>query len=98
MTTTKRHTLLPTRRAMKLRRVLSAAAFVVAASTPLMAQQPRAGAVPSIEERTTGLRKLDGYFPVYWDERTGTLLLEIPRFDSDFLYNTGLSAGLGSND
>jgi hypothetical protein len=83
---------------MKLRRVLSAAAFVVAAATPLMGQQQRPGAVPSIEERTTGLRKLDGYFPLYWDERTGTLLLEIPRFDSEFLFNTGLSAGLGSND
>src|SRR4051812_43466288 len=27
--------------------------------------------VPSIEERTTGMQKLDGYVPVYWDERTG---------------------------
>ena len=42
--------------------------------------------------------KLDGYFPLYWDERTGSLWLEIPRFDTDFLYATGLAAGLGSND
>jgi hypothetical protein len=53
---------------------------------------------PSIEERTTGMQKLDGYFPVYWEERTGNLYLEIPRFDSEFLYTTGLAAGLGSND
>src|SRR5207245_4055487 len=52
----------------------------------------------TIEERTAGLQKLDGYFPVYWEERTGNLLLEIPRFDTDFLYATGLAAGLGSND
>src|SRR5262249_12591712 len=52
----------------------------------------------TIEERTAGMRKLDGYFPVYWDERSGSLLLEIPRFDTEFLYSTGLSAGLGSND
>jgi hypothetical protein len=44
------------------------------------------------------MQKLDGYFPIYWDERTGNLWLEIPRFDSDFLYTTGLAAGLGSND
>jgi hypothetical protein len=42
--------------------------------------------------------KLDGYFPLYWDQRTGSLWLEIPRFDTDFLYTTGLAAGLGSND
>jgi len=54
--------------------------------------------MPTIEERTTGMQKLDGYFPLYWDERTGNLWLEIARFDSDFLYTTGLAAGLGSND
>ncbi|MBS1856440.1 MAG: zinc-dependent metalloprotease [Acidobacteria bacterium] len=51
-----------------------------------------------IEERTAAMRKLDGYFPMYWDERTGALWLEISRFDADFLYATGLAAGLGSND
>ncbi len=44
------------------------------------------------------MQKLDGYFPVYWDERAGTVWLEIPRFDTEFLYTTGLAAGLGSND
>jgi hypothetical protein len=56
------------------------------------------GRVPSIEERTSGMQKLDGYFPLFWDERTGNLWLEIPRFDTEFLYSTGLAAGLGSND
>jgi len=54
--------------------------------------------MPSIEERTAGMTRLDGYFPLYWDDRSGSLWLEIPRFDSDFLYTTGLAAGLGSND
>jgi len=54
--------------------------------------------IPAIEERTAGMQKLNGYFPVYWDERTGNLWLEIPRLDTDFLYATGLAAGLGSND
>jgi hypothetical protein len=53
--------------------------------------------VPSIDERVNGLRKIDGYFPLYWDERAGALLLEIPRFDTES-FSTGLSAGLGSND
>jgi hypothetical protein len=61
------------------------------------AQQPGTR-TPTIEERTSGMQKLDGYFPIYWDQRTGTLWLEIPRLDADFLYTTGLAAGLGSND
>ncbi len=73
--------------------------LLLSAALPiLVSAQQRPAATPSIEERTTGLRKIDGYFPLYWDERTGTMLLEIPRFDSDFLLSTGLSAGLGSND
>jgi len=56
------------------------------------------GRIPSIEERTANMQKIDGYFPLYWDERTGNLYLEIPSFDTDFLYVTGLAAGLGSND
>src|SRR5262249_35568614 len=57
-----------------------------------------AGPPPSIEHRTNGMQKVDGFFPVYWDERSGSLFLEIPKFDSDFLLSTGLAAGLGSND
>src|SRR5262245_58793260 len=65
---------------------------------PAQQQQQRPAAPQSVEDRTSGMKKLDGYFPLYWDERTGSLFLEIPRFDADFLYSNGLSAGLGSND
>jgi hypothetical protein len=69
----------------------------------LYAQQggrgPQAPTQPqTIEQRVSGMQKIDGYFPLYWEERTGTLFLEIPRFDTEFLYTTGLAAGLGSND
>jgi hypothetical protein len=63
---------------------------VLPAASPLRPQ--------TIEDQTAGMQKLDGYFPLYWDDRTGSLYLEIPRFDSEFLYSTGLAAGLGSND
>src|SRR3984957_20246227 len=56
------------------------------------------GRIPPIEERVTGMQKLDGYFPLYWDERTGSLFLEIPRFNAELLFAGGLAAGLGSND
>jgi len=67
------------------------------ARQPAPAQQ-RPAPVQSIEDRTSGMKKMDGYFPLYWDERTGGMFLEIPRFDTEFLFSTGLSAGLGSND
>src|SRR5258706_9658095 len=83
---------------------MSRASIILLACTTLLSaqQNPRgAGApahTPTIEERTSGMQKLDGFFPLYWDERTGNLWLEIARFDTDFLYTTGLAAGLGSND
>ena len=84
------------------------AAFALAllTATLLTAQSPRAanaaaapaGRIPSIEDRTATTQKLDGYFPLYWDDYTGNLLLEVPRFNTKFLLATGLAAGLGSND
>src|SRR4051812_5907392 len=56
------------------------------------------GPIPSIEDRTGGMREIDGFFPLYWGERTGSMFFEIPRMDTEFLMATGLAAGLGSND
>ncbi|HEY7292256.1 MAG TPA: zinc-dependent metalloprotease, partial [Vicinamibacterales bacterium] len=89
------------------------AAIAALMSTAFEAQQPAApggggggrgggqaagGPIPSIDQRTSGMQKIDGFFPIYWDERTGSMFLEIPKMDSEFLMATGLAAGLGSND
>lgn len=55
-------------------------------------------AKPSIETKTAGMQKIEGFFPLYWDEAAGTLWLEIPRLGTEVLYVTGLAAGIGSND
>ncbi len=60
--------------------------------------QQAAGPAQTIEARTAGMQKIDGFFPMYWEERTGSLFLEIPKFHYDFLLTAGLAAGLGSND
>ena len=75
--------------------LLAAPALDARQATPA---QQRPAALQSIEDRTSGMKKLDGYFPLYWDERSGSMFLEIARLDAEFLFNTGLSAGLGSND
>jgi hypothetical protein len=83
-----------------------AMAFSLLATTGALAQgrggggggQAPAGPLPTIEARTASTTKIDGYLPLYWDERTGSLLMEINKFDTEILFATGLTAGLGSND
>ena len=54
------------------------------AALPAAAQGGRGGAgggrggggdqIASLDERVTGFKKLDGFFPLYWDEAGGTAL------------------------
>ena len=44
------------------------------------------------------MERRDGFVPLYWNRGDGTLWLEIPALDTEMLYYTSLSAGLGSND
>src|SRR5688500_15599056 len=51
----------------------------------------------SIKDATVGLRKIDGFLPLYWSDSTGKLMMEISRFDEEFLYQVSLATGVGSN-
>ena len=62
------------------------------------AQAAAGGPIEPIDARTAGMQKIDGFYPLYWEERTGSLFVEIAKLDTDILMNTGLAAGLGSND
>lgn len=73
------------------------AATSVGAGQPGAAAEPAAG-LPTIEEKTQGLTRFEGFFPLYWDESAGTLWMEVPRFGAEVLYVTALASGLGSND
>jgi hypothetical protein len=61
-------------------------------------QAGAARSIPPISERTSSMQKIDGFFPLYWDEASGSLFLEIPTLGREVLYVSGLSAGVGSND
>ncbi|MEI9943510.1 MAG: DUF5118 domain-containing protein [Chitinophagaceae bacterium] len=54
--------------------------------------------LPSIEEKTKGLKKQEGFFKFYWNEDEGKIWLEINKLNTEVLYQTSLPAGLGSND
>src|ERR1700754_128664 len=61
-------------------------------------QLTRAQKAGDIESKTKGLTKYTGYFNFYWNEKTGQILLEVDRFNDEFLYVNSLPAGVGSND
>lgn len=54
--------------------------------------------LPTVEEKTSGLKKYEGFINFYWDDATGKIWFDINKLDSEILYITSLPAGLGSND
>jgi len=56
------------------------------------------GALPSIEDKTESMDRIDGFVPLYWDGLKGRLWMELSRFDTEFLHYVSLPAGIGSND
>src|SRR5437763_10894754 len=60
--------------------------------------RPETPQTATIAEKTAGAQKLPGYFNLYWDAKQGKLWLEIDKWSSEFLYQRGVPAGLGSND
>jgi len=64
---------------------------------PALAQDSEEG-LPTIEEATEGMTRLDGFIPMYWDAEEQQMHLEIDTFDEDLLHYVSLPAGLGQND
>ncbi|MEX2466487.1 MAG: zinc-dependent metalloprotease [Gemmatimonadota bacterium] len=71
---------------------------LVVGLAPLCVGAQQEDELPSIAEKTEGMTQVDGFMPMYWDERAGTLWLEIGRWDEELLHYTSLPAGLGQND
>jgi hypothetical protein len=45
---------------------------------------------------TQNLKKYEGFYNFYYDEKTGKIFLEIDRFDQEFLYFSSLPQGVGN--
>lgn len=67
----------------------------MAAKTVASPAAPKAIA-SSLASLTKGLKKYDGYFPFYYDPKTGKVLLEVNRFNQEFLYFGSLSNSVGN--
>jgi len=82
------------------RAVQLAALFAATALLHLMPRAPlgaQAKPVPSIAEKTAGMKAMPGFFTLYWDEGTAKLFWAIDRLDTEFLYQVSMASGLGSN-
>lgn len=79
---------------------LALASILTWGAAPLLAQRGggTAAPLPTIEEKTAGLQKMDGLLPLYWDADQGQLWMEIPRLNVEMIHYVGYGAGLGSND
>src|SRR6185437_6208558 len=70
---------------------------VMAITSTVMAQRGgEARPAASISSITQNLKKFDGFYPYYYDEKTGKIYLEIDRWDEEFLYFTTLPEGIGN--
>ena len=69
-----------------------------AAASAQPAAAPAKATPASIETKTAGMQKLDGFVPLYWDAAEGRVYLEIVRFGVELLHANGFASGLGSND
>lgn len=77
-------------------RLLPLAALLLAA--PAAAQQTTGPApTPTIAAKTAGLVRRDGFIPIYLNETTGSVWLEVPKNGLRGLLFRTLATGLGSN-
>src|SRR3989339_236949 len=51
-----------------------------------------------IAEKTKSMKKMDGFFPFWYDTNNGKIWLLVNQLNTEFLYVNSLPAGLGSND
>jgi Met-zincin/Domain of unknown function (DUF5117) len=77
--------------------VLVATATVAAAQNPPTAPRRPAGVGTNIAERAAGYVKQGGFIPIYLNDTTGKILLEIPRDSFPALMVITQATGLGSN-
>src|ERR1700752_2963379 len=84
------------------KRIVWMIAFALLCSVPHAGAQAKGEAAAdrraSIAEKTKSMEKMPGYFNIYWDTKAGKLWLEIDKWGTEFLYQSSLPAGIGSND
>ena len=77
-------------------------AFVVLLTIPQIAVAKKEsnpdGQISSIKEKVKDLVHMDGFLDLYWDQQKGHLLLQIDSMGDEFIYQSSMPRGVGSND
>ena len=77
-------------------------AFFILLTTPQIAfakaESKPDGHISSIKEKVKDLVHMDGFFDLYWDQQKGQLLLQIDGLGDEFIYQSSMPRGIGSND
>ncbi len=81
-----------------MKKLVTFTAFFLIFAGTSFARSANADAVPTIQEKTAGMKEYPGYFTFYWDAKEGRIWLEISRWNEQFLYVNTLPHGVGSND
>lgn len=53
---------------------------------------------PSIREFTQGFEKRSGFLDIYYDQDSGKLYLQVPQSQREYIFQSSLPQGIGSND
>ncbi|MDH5588933.1 MAG: zinc-dependent metalloprotease [Gemmatimonadota bacterium] len=78
-------------------RVAALSLLIGLSAPPMLGAQGR-DSIPTIESKTAGMQKLQGFIPMYWEESSGKMWMEIGRWNQELLHYTSLPAGMGQND
>jgi Met-zincin/Domain of unknown function (DUF5117) len=81
---------------MQRRAIVLLLLLTACATAPAPAPQPEPKPAPAAPPAAAPLR-FEGFLPLSWDEKDGKILLEIPRFNEELIWQVSLAAGLGSN-
>jgi len=76
---------------------LAAIVLLASACATVPAPPPTPIVRDEVATHTEKLQRLDGFFPLFWDETNGKLLMLVTRTGEDFIYQVSLPAGVGSN-
>jgi predicted Zn-dependent protease len=71
--------------------------FIVASSVFAQEKKQETPQKKTISAFTDKMQKIDGFVPLYLNAEDGKIYLEIPKFNSEFLYQVSLPTGVGSN-
>jgi hypothetical protein len=81
----------------EMKRLLMGLLILLCAASAL-ADDKASKELPSIGKHTEGMQHSSGFFDLFWDAKTGKVLMQVAALDEPILYVTALPYGVGSND